>query len=211
MISANCCANRAEKKSGTPGASGGPPWLRADLDSCSSLQFGRWKQWNLAAATLVADQCFGVFAKMPSTIRPALKSLQSLPTLYQISECWGKLELKLETTDTRYWVTTEGVAQKTNGAPINYVVDYVTVEKLTEEGHWDLKAVYSPDAWRLSQGFDYCQVLQQELTALRDQLDVHFSWETLRKVEEVERELQMTNAALADLSAKVKSRNLAGV
>jgi hypothetical protein len=28
-------------------------------------------------------------------------------------------------------------------------------------------------------------------------------------VEEVERELQMTNIALADLSAKVKSRNLA--
>jgi hypothetical protein len=188
-----------------------PPWSRADLDfrgssnANGSLEDGR----QPGRRDPGGGSTLGVLAKMPATIRPALKSLRSLPTLYQISECWGKLELKLETTDTRYWVTTEGVPQKTNGAPINYVVDYVTVEKLTEEGHWDLKAVYSPDAWRLSQGFDYCQVLQQELTALRDQLDRHFRWETLRKVEEVERELQMTNLALADLSAKVKSRNLA--
>ncbi len=142
---------------------------------------------------------------MPATIRPALQSLRSLPTLYQISESWGRLELKLETIDTRYWVTTEGVAQKTTGAPINYIVDYVTVEKLTSEGNWDLKAVYSPDAWRLSQGFDYCQVLQQELGELRDQLERRFSWETLRQVEAVESELEVANRAVSKLAAKVRN------
>src|SRR3954454_5834182 len=93
-------------------------------------------------------------------IRPALQSLRSLPTLHQVSEPWGKIELKLETDDTRYWVTTEGVTEKQSGTPINYVVDYVTVETLTDEGSWDLKAVYSPDAWKLSQAFDYCHLLQ---------------------------------------------------
>src|SRR5579871_5971450 len=85
-------------------------------------------------------------------IRPALQSLRQLPTLHQVSEAWGRLELKLETDDTRYWITTEVVPQKTSGTPINYVVNYVTVEKLSEDGNWDLKAVYSPEAWRLSQG-----------------------------------------------------------
>ena len=142
---------------------------------------------------------------MPATIRPALHSLRSLPTLYQISESWGRLELKLETIDTRYWVTTEGVAQKTTGAPINYIVDYVTVEKLTSEGNWDLKAVYSPDAWRLSQGFDYCQVLQQELNGLSDQLERRFSWETTRQVEAIERELEFANKSVSKLAAKVRN------
>jgi hypothetical protein len=143
---------------------------------------------------------------MPALIRPALQSLRSLPTLYQISETWGKLELKLETDDTRYWVTTEGVQQKTNGAPINYIVNYVTVEKLSKEGNWDLKAVYSPEAWQLSQGFDYCQVLQQEVTSLREQLEARFSWETLRQIEETERELEIANVAVSELANRVRYR-----
>jgi hypothetical protein len=143
---------------------------------------------------------------MPALIRPALQSLRSLPTLYQISETWGKLELKLETDDTRYWVTTEGVKQKTNGAPINYIVNYVTVEKLSKEGNWDLKAVYSPEAWQLSQGFDYCQVLQQEVTSLREQLEASFSWDVLRQIEETERELEMANVAVSELANRVRYR-----
>src|SRR4051794_13590518 len=108
---------------------------------------------------------------MMTTIRPGLQSLRSLPTIHQVSEPWGKLELKLETDDTRYWITTEGVPRQTNGMPINYVVNYVTVEKLSPDGSWDLKAVYSPDAWKLSQGFDYAQVLCQELSRLTTQLE----------------------------------------
>jgi len=142
---------------------------------------------------------------MPATmIRPALQSLRSLPTLYQISESWGKLELKLETGDTRYWVTTEGVARKTTGAPINYIINYVTVETLTKDGTWDLKAVYSPEAWQLSQGFDYCQVVQHELINLRDQLDDHFSWETLDRIAELEHELEIATKAVNELAAKVR-------
>src|SRR5438552_11315401 len=110
-----------------------------------------------------------------NTIRPALHSLRRMPTIHQVAESWGRLELKLETDDTRYWVTTEGVPQKTSGTPINYVVDYVTVEKLSDSGNWDLKAVYSPEAWKLSQGFDYCQLLQQELTEMQARLQAHFS------------------------------------
>jgi hypothetical protein len=139
-------------------------------------------------------------------IRPALHSLRQLPTLHQVSETWGRLELKLETDDTRYWITTEGVPQKTSGTPINYVVNYVTVEKLSEDGNWDLKAVYSPEAWRLSQGFDYCQMLYQELSRLNEELEKSFSWDTVRDIEQVERELEQANQAVFQLSEKVRSR-----
>src|SRR5262245_65375999 len=137
-------------------------------------------------------------------VRPALQSLRRLPTLHQVAEAWGKLELKLETQDTRYWITTEGVPQKTSGTPINYVVDYVTVEKLSEDGNWDLKAVYSPEAWRLSQGFDYCQLLYQELDRLNARLEQQFGWDTIREIEAVERELDLANRAVFELSEKVR-------
>jgi hypothetical protein len=141
---------------------------------------------------------------MPGTIRPDLTALRRLPTIHQVSEPWGRLELKLETDDTRYWLTTEGVSRKTSGTPINYVVDYVTVEKRTAGGAWDLKAVYSPEAWKLSQGFDYCQMLYQELDRLRTSLEARFSWEAVREIEELERELELTNRAVFELSEKVR-------
>src|SRR3954447_3129748 len=137
-------------------------------------------------------------------IRPALHSLRGLPTLHQVSEPWGKLELKLETEDTRYWITTEGVDHKTSGTPINYVIDYVTVEKRADDGSWDLKAVYSPEAWKLSQGFDYCQLLYQELERLNNELEEHFRWETLRQLDELEQELEATHQAVFALSEKVR-------
>src|SRR5262245_28874791 len=114
---------------------------------------------------------------MHRSIRPDLTALRRLPTISQVAEAWGKLELKLETADTRYWLTTEGVARKMSGTPINYVVDYVTVEKRAADGGWDLKAVYSPQAWKLSQGFDYCQLLYQELERLKGLLEEQFSWD----------------------------------
>jgi hypothetical protein len=143
---------------------------------------------------------------MTTAIRPALHALRSMPTLHLVSETWGKLELKLETKDTRYWITTEGVPQKTSGTPINYVVDYVTVEKLSEDGNWDLKAVYSPEAWKLSQAFDYCQILYQELNALTARLGERFSWDTAREIEKVEKELEHANKIVFELSEKVRSR-----
>ena len=139
-------------------------------------------------------------------IRPDLGSLRRMTTIHQVAETWGRLELKLETDDTRYWVTTEGVPQKTSGTPINYVVDYVTVEKLTEDGSWDLKAVYSPEAWKLSQGFDYCQMLYQELNRLHAEQEDDFSWEAAWRIEEIERELETANRAVASLSEKVRAR-----
>ena len=139
-------------------------------------------------------------------IRPDLRSLRGMPTIHQVAETWGRLELKLETDDTRYWVTTEGVPQKTSGTPINYVVDYVTVEKLTDDGSWDLKAVYSPEAWKLSQGFDYCQMLYQELNRLHAQQEDEFSWDTVRRIETIESELETANRAVAALSEKVRAR-----
>ena len=139
-------------------------------------------------------------------IRPALQSLRQLPTLHQVSEAWGRLELKLETDDTRYWITTEGVPQKTSGTPINYVVNYVTVEKLSEDGNWDLKAVYSPEAWRLSQGFDYCQLLQQELTDKQARLEAEFSWTLVKEIEALRAELERANRAVFALSEQVRQR-----
>jgi hypothetical protein len=141
---------------------------------------------------------------MGTIIRPDLKVLRHLPTIHHVSEAWGRLELKLETEDTRYWLTTEGVQRKTSGMPINYVVDYVTVEKRTSDGSWDLKAVYSPEAWKLSQGFDYCQLLYQELEQLKSRLEEEFSWDIVRQIEEVEHELEVTNRAVFALSEKVR-------
>jgi hypothetical protein len=143
---------------------------------------------------------------MPATIRPALKSLRTLPTLHQVSESWGRLELKLETEDTRYWITTEGVPQKMSGTPINYVIDYVTVEKLSDDGNWDLKAVYSPDAWKLSQAFDYCQILYQELNRINTALETDFSWELVKEREGLQSELELANKIIFELSDKVRAR-----
>jgi hypothetical protein len=143
---------------------------------------------------------------MPSTIRPTLQSLRSLPTLHQVSESWGRLELKLETDDTRYWVTTEGVPKKTSGMPINYVIDYVTVEKLSEDGNWSLKAVYSPDAWRLSQAFDYCQLLYQELNRINTALEARLSWDLVKERDSVQAELDAANKIIFELSDRVRSR-----
>src|SRR5262245_45697231 len=141
---------------------------------------------------------------MLQTIRPDLNVLRRLPTIHQVSESWGKLELKLETGDTRYWLTTEGVTRKTSGTPINYVVDYVTVEKRSDDGSWDLKAVYSPEAWKLSQGFDYSQMLSRELEQKRAELEDCFSWDLVGEIESLERELALTNQAVFDLSEKVR-------
>jgi hypothetical protein len=144
---------------------------------------------------------------MQTTIRPALQSLRSLPTLHQVAESWGRLELKLETDDTRYWITTEGVAHKTSGTPINYVIDYVTVEKLSEDGNWDLKAVYSPDAWKLSQAFDYCQVLYQELNRINAALETDFTWDLVAERDKVQAELETVNKIIFTLSDKVRARS----
>ncbi len=135
-----------------------------------------------------------------------MESLRSLPTIHQVAESWGRLELKLETMDTRYWVTTEGVPQKMSGTPINYVQDYVTVEKRSEDGSWDLKAVYSPEAWRLSQGFDYCQLLYQELHDLNAAQEEEFSWSRTEQIERVESELETVNRVIFELSEKVRLR-----
>jgi hypothetical protein len=143
---------------------------------------------------------------MKTIIRPALERLRQRPTIHQVAECWGRLELKLETDDTRYWVTTEGVPFKTSGTPINYVKDYVTVEKLSEDGSWDLKAVYSPEAWKLSQGFDYCQMLYQELNRLQAAQQRRFSWDRAREIDAVEEELHQVNRVIFDLSEKVRQR-----
>jgi hypothetical protein len=144
---------------------------------------------------------------MSVIIRPTLQSLRCRPTLHQVSETWGKLELKLETADTRYWITTEGVPNKQSGTPINYVVDYVTVEKRSEDGSWDLKAVYSPEAWKLSQAFDYCQILYQELNRINDELDKEFSWDKVRERDNIKAELEATNRAIQALSEKIRQRS----
>jgi hypothetical protein len=156
--------------------------------------------------TMVVSSIQGSWT-MPTTIRPTLQSLRSLPTLHQVSESWGRLELKLETNDTRYWITTEGVPHKTSGTPINYVLDYVTVEKLSEDGNWDLKAVYSPDAWKLSQAFDYCQLLYQELHQINQGLETRFTWDLVRERERVQAELETVNKIIFHLSDKVRSRS----
>jgi hypothetical protein len=140
-------------------------------------------------------------------VRPGLQVLRTLPTLCQVEEQWGRIELKLETPDTRYWVTTSGLPEKSRHAPINYVVNYVTVERKGGDGRWDLSAVFSPEAWKLSQAFDYCQLLYRELRELNEQLERTFRWETKQQIDEVLRELELTNQVIRELSEKVADDN----
>lgn len=142
---------------------------------------------------------------MMTAIRPDLKVLRNLPTIHQVAETWGRLELKLETEDTRYWVTTQGVSRKTGGTPLNYVVDYITVEKRSDDGNWDLKAVYSPEAWKLSQAYDYSNILVQDLLQLNDQLESEFSWDVVGQIEKLEKELVEMNTVIRNLTDQVRS------
>ncbi len=138
-------------------------------------------------------------------IRPTLTSLHDLPTLQAVSESVGRLELKLETDTNRYWITTEGVAQRTTGLPVNCVVGYVTVERRLADGEWDLQAVYSPEAWKLSQGFDYAYLLLQHRNQIEDELELAFSWEQVRELEEIDAELEQVNQILSDLARTVRT------
>ncbi len=142
----------------------------------------------------------------PFLIRPGLDALRGLPTLCQIDEPWGKIELKLETEDTRYWVTTEGLHERSRRAPPNYVVNFVTVEKRTREGRWDLSAVFSPEAWKLSQAFDYSQLLYRELRELNEQVTDQFTWDLHGRIEEVRAEIESVNQVIRDLSEKVRGQ-----
>src|SRR5262249_38263254 len=102
---------------GAGGCRGGPPSLTTRRGSRTDRGARRRKD----GAALHRSRAV---MSTPTIIRPDLRSLRKMPTIHQVAEAWGRLELKLETNDTRYWVTTEGVPQKTSGTPINYVVDY---------------------------------------------------------------------------------------
>ena len=147
-----------------------------------------------------------VAAARTPLIRPGLEALRRYPTLCEIDESWGKIELKLETEDTRYWLTTEGLPERSRQAPANYVVNFVTIEKRTCEGRWDLSAVFSPEAWKLSQAFDYCQLLYRELRMLNEQLEEHFAWQTQRQIDAVRQEIDQANEVIRSLSNQVRSR-----
>jgi hypothetical protein len=140
-------------------------------------------------------------------IRPGLDALRRYPTLCEIDEAWGRIELKLETEDTRYWVTTAGLVERSRQAPPNYVVNFVTVEKRSREGRWDLSAVFSPEAWKLSQAFDYCQLLYGELRQLNEQLERRFNWETRCQIDAVRKEIESANCAIRLLTEQVRARD----
>lgn len=142
----------------------------------------------------------------PLCVRPGLNALRSYPTLCEIEDDWGRIELKLETPDTRYWLTTEGLAERSRQMPANYVVNFVTVEKRASDGRWDLSAVFSPEAWKLSQAFDYCQLLYRELRALNERLDRQFDWQTQSQLDDVRREIETTNRVIRTLTDQVRSR-----
>ncbi len=140
-------------------------------------------------------------------VRPSVDVLRNYPTLCEIDEAWGKIELKLETEDTRYWLTTEGVTQRSRQVPPNYVVNFVTIEKRTREGRWNLSAVFSPEAWKLSQAFDYCQLLYRELRNLNEQLERQFHWETRRQIDVVRMEIEAANRVIRLLTEQVRERD----
>jgi hypothetical protein len=140
------------------------------------------------------------------TVRPGLEALRSYPTLCRIEEDWGHIELKMETEDTRYWVTTQGLPERSRQVPANYVVNFVTVEKRAGDGRWDLSAVFSPEAWKLSQAFDYCQLLYRELRVLNERLERSFNWETRRQIDNVRGEIESANRVIRGLTEQVRSK-----
>jgi hypothetical protein len=140
-------------------------------------------------------------------VRPGLEALRRFPTLCAIDDTWGKIELKLETEDTRYWLTTEGMPERSRQVPANYVINFVTVEKRTHDGRWDLSAVFSPEAWKLSQAFDYCQLLYRELRALNEILEEQFSWDTQRQIDAIRKEIDDANQVIRSLSQQVQTRS----
>ncbi len=66
--------------------------------------------------------------------------------------------------------------------------------------------MYSPEAWQLSQGFDYRQMLHKEVERLTVELEKQFSWETKRQLDNVRQELELTNRSIALLAEKVRQR-----
>jgi len=139
-------------------------------------------------------------------VRPGLGALRSYPTLCHIADDWGRLELKLETHDTRYWLTTEGLPERSRLLPANYVVNFITVEKRATDGRWDLSAVFSPEAWKLSQAFDYCQLLYKELRTLNERQEARFDWQTQNQIDDVRREIESTNYVIRELTDAVRSK-----
>jgi len=144
-------------------------------------------------------------------VRPGLDVLRSYPSLCHIEDEWGRIELKLETHDTRYWLTTEGLPERSRLVPANYVVNFITVEKRSTDGRWDLSAVFSPEAWKLSQAFDYCQLLYRELRALNERLDQKFDWQVQGQIDDLRREIEETNHVIRGLTDQVRSKAERGV
>ena len=75
-------------------------------------------------------------------IRPGLDALRTLPSICQIEEDWGRIELKLETADTRYWVTTRGLPVKSGRAETPLAVGF-SESNCGTQGNGPLKALHT--------------------------------------------------------------------
>ena len=66
--------------------------------------------------------------------------------------------------------------------------------------------MFSPEAWKLSQAFDYCQLLYRELRVLNDRMEEHFDWQTRARSTSVRREIESTNRVIRELTDQVRSK-----
>jgi hypothetical protein len=144
-------------------------------------------------------------------IRPSAEALRKLPTLKtETPEDWPALreraeskgvrpilELKLETADTRYWLCTQGFAEKPEGGPYNWIVGYVTIDYKNESGDWASDGTcYGPDSTKFLQGNDYLRGLVAKKETLQAKQEREHSWETAKEISAIQAEIdQILRAA----------------
>jgi hypothetical protein len=149
-------------------------------------------------------------------LRPRAEYLQSLPTLAvetpeaAVSEAvreytrhYGvvfRLELKLVTTERRYWLCTQGLPPGTvqPGSELeSWTVGFVTIDPLQPDeagGCW--RCAYGPDSASFLQGLDYLAMLYVERECLKRLNEKDFTWETVRQLDATQAEIERVIASL---------------
>jgi hypothetical protein len=99
-------------------------------------------------------------------------------------------ELKLETEDARYWLTTGGMEEPEEGLDNAFVAGYVSPEYRLPDGTWETDCSYGPADVALLQGRDYLDMLVEERDHLAAELEERHSWETVKRHEATVREIE---------------------
>jgi hypothetical protein len=142
-------------------------------------------------------------------IRPKAEKLRELPTLEQrvlldksgkqlrayclekqINPVW---ELKLVTSEARYWLCTQGLPEfpgPYKGADLvaGLMVGDVIPEFLNQKGKWEQDKPYAPKEALALQKYDYCRQLFERIAQLRQLQNSAFSWDRAKEIADLRQE-----------------------